>query len=61
MRLERDVRFQWCDANQAIANPNVLATADFTRRFIIQTDASSSAAMVTALLRHFSEGRKPKA
>ena len=63
---KKGVRFQWGEAQAssfeqlklAIANPPVLATADFSRRFIIQTDASS-VAVAAVLLQQFPEGRKP--
>ena len=63
---KKGVRFQWGEAQAAsleqlklaIANPPVLATADFSRRFILQTDASS-VAVAAVLLQQFPEGRKP--
>ena len=63
---KKGVCFQWGEAQVAsfvqlklaIANPPVLVTADFSRRFIVQTDASS-VAVAAVLLQQFPEGRKP--
>ena len=42
----------------SITNPPVLGIADFTRKFILQTDACGSA-VAAVLLQDFPEGRKP--
>ena len=63
---KKGMRFQWGGAQAssfeqlmlATANPPALATADFSRRFIIQTDESSMNAAAVSL-QQFPEGRKP--
>ena len=62
------VKFCWGSDQQrafdtlkaAVANPPVLSTADFSKRFIFQTDACSVAVAVVLLQQH-PEGRKPVA
>ena len=43
-----------------VANPPVLATADFSKRFILQTDAPS-VVVAAVLLQQYPEDRKPVA
>ena len=44
----------------AVTNPPVLATADFSKPFVLQTDASS-VTVAEVLLQQYPEGRKPVA
>jgi hypothetical protein len=46
------------DLKLAIINPPVLRMADFSRRFIVQTDASSLA-VAAVFLQEFEEERQP--
>ena len=63
---KKGVKFSWGLEQQKafealkglVANPPVLATADFSKRFVLQTDASS-VAVAAVLLQQHPEGRKP--
>jgi hypothetical protein len=63
---KKGVKCVWADEQQkafadlksAIMNPPVLAMADFSRRFVLQTDASFCA-VAAVLLQDFDEGRRP--
>ena len=63
---KKDVKFQWGpdqirafqDLKLAITNPPVLRTADFSRRFTLQTDASS-VAVAAVLLQQFDGELQP--
>ena len=62
---KKGVKFCWGSDQQraidtlkaAVANPPVLTTADFSKRFILQTDASS-VAVAAVLLQQYPEGHK---
>ena len=65
-RLRRKgVRFQWGEEQEkafgrlkeAIASPKILAMADFSREFILQTDACGKA-VAAVLLQEFTEGKR---
>jgi hypothetical protein len=62
---KKGVKFVWAyeqkafyDLKSPIMNQTVLAMADFSRRFVLQTDSSSSA-VAAVLLQDFDEGRRP--
>ena len=65
---KKGVKFCWGSDQQrtfytlkaAVPNPPVLATADFSKRFVLQTDALS-VAVAAFLLQQLPEGRKPVA
>lgn len=63
---KKAVKFKWGDEQQQafeklkekISNPPVLAMADFSRPFVLQTDACGRA-LAAVLLQEFPEGRRP--